>query len=222
MIGFINTFCYNVSKSQSIIAPSLIYPLHQSLGHAKSSQSSLVVSWQRIYKSLTVTTKHIKFLFSQANSVLLLCILSILILVLPQLSASELDSLISTLHGLHGKHSLYCWQSLFTAPLPNYISPTLPHVCFCGNVFIDPLPKNAHGADHIVNNSCNIFSIVACAYFGRSLKLGLYVTSLHTRCKGRIYIFQYRLHLFNYVLLPWSVWIPPAAFKQHNLVPTVR
>jgi hypothetical protein len=33
-------------------------PTHKSLGHAKSSQSSLVVSWQRIYNSLTVTTAH--------------------------------------------------------------------------------------------------------------------------------------------------------------------
>jgi hypothetical protein len=40
---------------------SLIYPLHKSLGHAESSQSSLVVSWQRIYNSLTVTTTYIKF-----------------------------------------------------------------------------------------------------------------------------------------------------------------
>jgi hypothetical protein len=51
MIGFINAFVYNISLSQSIIALSLIYPLHKSLGHAKSSQSSLLVSWQRICNS---------------------------------------------------------------------------------------------------------------------------------------------------------------------------
>jgi hypothetical protein len=63
MIGFINIFCYNASQAQSIIALSLIYPLHQSVGHAKSSQSSLVVSWQQICNSLTVTTAHIKSYF---------------------------------------------------------------------------------------------------------------------------------------------------------------
>jgi hypothetical protein len=42
--------------------------LYKSLGHAKSSQSSLVVSWQRIYKSLTVTTAHIKSFFFHSRT----------------------------------------------------------------------------------------------------------------------------------------------------------
>jgi hypothetical protein len=40
-------------------ARSLIYPIYKSLGQSKCSQSSQVVSWQRIYNSLTVTTEHI-------------------------------------------------------------------------------------------------------------------------------------------------------------------
>jgi hypothetical protein len=40
-----------------------MYPVHQSLGQSKSSQSSLVVACQRIYNSLTVTTAHIKSSF---------------------------------------------------------------------------------------------------------------------------------------------------------------
>jgi hypothetical protein len=32
-----------------------IYPLHKSLGHAKSSHSSLVVSWQQIYNRLMLS-----------------------------------------------------------------------------------------------------------------------------------------------------------------------
>jgi hypothetical protein len=52
-------------------------------------------------------------------------------------------------------------------------------VYFCGNVFSDPLPSNGHGADNIENTSCSTFSIVACAYFGRCLEMGRYVT---TRC----------------------------------------
>jgi hypothetical protein len=66
MIGFINTFFYSLS-SQSILALSLIYPLHTPLGHAKSSQSSLVVSLQRIYNNATVTTAHIKSSFRRLS-----------------------------------------------------------------------------------------------------------------------------------------------------------
>jgi hypothetical protein len=44
-------------KNYSAVA---IYRLHKSLRYAKSSHSSLVVSWQRIYNSLTVTTVHTK------------------------------------------------------------------------------------------------------------------------------------------------------------------
>jgi hypothetical protein len=94
-----------------------------------------------------------------------------------ELPALEIDSLIATLHVPHGKHSLYCWQSLFTAPLPSNIS-IVPRVCFCGNVFSDPLPSNGHGADHIENTTCNTFSTVACAYFGRCLEMGPHVTIL--------------------------------------------
>jgi hypothetical protein len=66
-ITLINIPFYNHSQSQSIIALSLIYRLHKLLGHAKPSQSSLVVSWEGIYNSLTVTSPHIKSSFSHAN-----------------------------------------------------------------------------------------------------------------------------------------------------------
>jgi hypothetical protein len=49
-----------MSLTQSIIALTLIYQLHKSLGHAESSQPSLVVPWQRIYNSFTVTHANIK------------------------------------------------------------------------------------------------------------------------------------------------------------------
>jgi hypothetical protein len=93
-----------------------------------------------------------------------------------ELSASELYSLITTVHGPHGKHSLYCWQSLFTASLPSNRSPSAPPVRFCGNVFSDPLLGNGHGADHIENTSCNTFSIAACAYSGCCLEMGPHIT----------------------------------------------
>jgi hypothetical protein len=43
-------------------------------------------------------------------------------------------------------------------------------------VFIGPLPSTGHGADHIENSSSTTFSIVASAYFGRCLEMGLHVT----------------------------------------------
>jgi hypothetical protein len=54
MTGFINTLIYNLSQSQSI-NQSLMYPLYNSLEHAKFSQSSLVLSWQQIYNSLMLS-----------------------------------------------------------------------------------------------------------------------------------------------------------------------
>jgi hypothetical protein len=50
-------FTVSLNHNQ-FIALSLINPLLKSLGHASSSQSSLVVTWQQIYNSLTVTTTH--------------------------------------------------------------------------------------------------------------------------------------------------------------------
>jgi hypothetical protein len=46
------------------------FPYYESLGHVKTSESSLVVSWQRIYYNLTVTTvqQHTQSLQVSANS----------------------------------------------------------------------------------------------------------------------------------------------------------
>jgi hypothetical protein len=147
---------------------SLIYPRHNSPGHAKSSQSSLVVYWQRIYNTLTVTTAHIKSSFRRLTPLYFVihfqfsfsffhnCRLRNSIFLYP-LCADPTEN------------SLYCWQSLFTAPLPSNRSPIVPCVCFCGNVFSDPLPSNGNGVDCIENNSCDTLSTVTCAYFGRCL-----------------------------------------------------
>jgi hypothetical protein len=155
---------------------SLIYPLRKSLGHGKSTQPSLVVFWQRIYKSHYNYNTH-KVFSSQANFVALLCTPSILILYFhtlfllthSELPASELDSLISTLHGLHGKHRLSTIHRGVYRSVAWKQTSYNSTVGFCGNLFSDPLPSNGHGADHTENTYCNAFSIVACAYFGRCL-----------------------------------------------------
>jgi hypothetical protein len=59
MIEFIDTF-YNLAYSQSIIALSLIYPLHRSLGHATRFLET--DSSQEL--SLQITAKFCHFLFN--------------------------------------------------------------------------------------------------------------------------------------------------------------
>jgi hypothetical protein len=77
-----------------------------------------------------------------------------------ELPASKLHSLITPLHGPHGNHSLCCWQTLLTSSLLSNRYPLVPRVCFCGNMFSDPLTSNRYGAYHIENTSYSPFSIV--------------------------------------------------------------
>jgi hypothetical protein len=39
---------------------------------------------------------------------------------------------------------LYCWEGLFTDPLPNNGRPIVARVRFCGNVFTKSLPSNGY------------------------------------------------------------------------------
>jgi hypothetical protein len=60
---------------------------------------------------------------------------STLFCTMPTLSLLPLSCrtlLIATLHGPPGKHSVHCWRSLFSAPLPSNTCPILACLCVAG------------------------------------------------------------------------------------------
>jgi hypothetical protein len=77
------------------------------------------------------------------------------------------------------KTHVTCQECVFIGPLPSngYMWTTCKTpILLSEYVFTGLLPSTGHGANHIENTSAKIFSIVACAYFGRCLEMGLHVT----------------------------------------------
>jgi hypothetical protein len=68
MIGFIDTYSPKLGTTSNT-ALSLVYTL-SIYSCTPTRISSLVVSWQRIYNRLTITSDHISSLLSQPNSLL--------------------------------------------------------------------------------------------------------------------------------------------------------
>jgi hypothetical protein len=127
-LDLLPTYTHN-SELQKIAAPTLIYTLYSSPLHTPThwySQSSLVVSCQRIYNSLTLTAAH--KVFSQPNSFLAISSqsfdchlqrLSILMITIKSLLQTLL--LITSQHGSRRKHRLLTgplfYRGVFTSPL---------------------------------------------------------------------------------------------------------
>jgi hypothetical protein len=144
-------------------------PLHTHWG----SQSSLVVSWQRIFQSHCHFKYHMSVLYtvwfischSRLSSSPLLP--SSYPEGLASRNSNRLDycsllgrvfwmrSFITPRHGSHRKHSLYCW-GVFTAPLPSNRRPIVARVGSCGNVLTESWPSNGY-TRHIALNSLHAY-----------------------------------------------------------------
>jgi hypothetical protein len=141
MIGFVDTFLYNLALTQSV-----------TITHNQ-------------------TTAEDSLHFVSPVSILMLPILG-----LPQLTTSGTRLSYQYIYFARTtRKTAYCWQSMFTAPLPSSGFLVL-RIYFCGNMLSDPLPSNGHGADYIENNCYNSYSIVSYMYFGRCLEMGVHVT----------------------------------------------
>jgi hypothetical protein len=70
ILDLLTAYTHHLDLQVITVAP-LISTIYSLLGHIESSQSSLVVSWQQIYNSLTVTTAHIKSSFHSPTLVTL-------------------------------------------------------------------------------------------------------------------------------------------------------
>jgi hypothetical protein len=165
MIGFIDTFSYNLSYSQSIIALPLIYPLHRSLLHAirflatdfsqeLSLQVTVKSSCHFLFNHLGTPTLQNSTNFSNANSLIS--------------SSYKRTLVIYPQHGPHGKH-ISRVRIRVHWPITQHWAwsgPHRKHLLLSECVFIDPLPSTGRGADHIEITSSNTFLLLRARISG--------------------------------------------------------
>jgi hypothetical protein len=148
MIGFIDTLSTQLGTTGNYSAIAILRtfssPLHTHLG----SKSSLGVSCQRIYNSLSRQITYEVF-FAQSNTFLAISSRS------PSTANSRtrpnsrqlLKRPSFSLYNPSARTTqktqpLYCWEGLFPDPLPSNGRTTVARVCFRGNVFTESLPSN--------------------------------------------------------------------------------
>jgi hypothetical protein len=143
ILGLLPTFTHH-TELHVITALSLISTFYISLAHTKPSQSSLVVSWQRTYNSLTVTTHfkcqcttaHMKFSLHNCTtnsqsirfhlfSVIFDCILKRLSIIISEQSRAEQSRSLLPAISRHG-HS---WHRAPVGPVAIYLWMSRP-LCF--------------------------------------------------------------------------------------------
>jgi hypothetical protein len=125
------------SELQAIITLSLIYTLYKSLAHAKSSQSSLDVSWQRLLTVEILQLLALRFLIAAARAELNSLNYSAISSQTPLQSSTELP----TLTKLDCPSCLlYNSSARTTSKTPFFCC--CVHVCFGWNMFTEPLIRN--------------------------------------------------------------------------------
>jgi hypothetical protein len=97
---------------------------------------------------------------------------------------------------IHRKHHFLCSEDILTVQFLRNKSPIILRIFFCENILAT---RCLTWYEHI--ESCNSFSIVAWAYFGRCLYMGLHVTIYYNKIL-HIYI-RKQLQKLNWFSVGW-------------------
>jgi hypothetical protein len=173
MIGFIDTFYTQLGTIGTALW--LFYTLYISLLHTHYVfQFLLVVSWQRIYNSIAVTSIHIGSMLCTVLSlpcyffsITLDCHLqSSTQFLTVTLTNDTICPFITPRHGKCRKHNISVVEKLIYDPLRSNGHHIFVRVCFCGNVFTESLPSNESVRHNIVK-----FRVIKCEKIHRMMGL---------------------------------------------------